>query len=183
VRATASALNYETPAVEWEHSPTARLALGSESVRLAMFGLFGYDPRSRKIRKDRKFLEPRARRLLLEYLSADDLQKRQFYNLIAEAAAACQTGVSDPGLGNEALADLSAETALGVVKERTKARNVRNDRSAERITDAYATVGVASRRAAAIYVADKEMEQLGTAAVHLVTIANSFVGNHAGGRG
>ena len=68
-----------------------------------MFGWLKQDPRSRKIRKDRKILEARARRLLLDYLSADDWQKRQYYEVIAEAAAACQPSVSDPLLGNEAL--------------------------------------------------------------------------------
>jgi hypothetical protein len=43
------------------------------------------------------------------------------------------------------------------------------------ITDAYATVAVAYRRASAAYTRDKEMQQLGTAAVHLVTIATSYM--------
>jgi hypothetical protein len=45
----------------------------------------------------------------------------------------------------------------------------------ELITDAYSTVAIAYRRAAAVYVLDEEMQQIGTAAVHLVTIANSYM--------
>ena len=43
------------------------------------------------------------------------------------------------------------------------------------ITDAYAAVAIAHRRAAAVYTMDKEMQQLGTAAVHLVTMATSYM--------
>jgi hypothetical protein len=43
------------------------------------------------------------------------------------------------------------------------------------ITDAYATVAVAHRRAGAVYTVDEEMQQLGTAAVHLLTIATSYM--------
>ena len=43
------------------------------------------------------------------------------------------------------------------------------------ITDAYATVAIAYRRASAGYTIDEEMQKLGTAAVHLITIANSYV--------
>jgi hypothetical protein len=43
------------------------------------------------------------------------------------------------------------------------------------ITDAYATVAIAYRRASTAYARDEEMQKLGTAAVHLVTIATSHV--------
>ena len=45
----------------------------------------------------------------------------------------------------------------------------------EAITDAYATVAIAYRRAAAFYTIDDEMKRLGTAAVHLVTMATSYM--------
>jgi hypothetical protein len=51
----------------------------------------------------------------------------------------------------------------------------KNDRIANFVTDAYATVGVAYHRAAGVYTVDKEMEKLGTAAVHLLTMANSYI--------
>ncbi len=130
---------------------------------------------NRKIRDDRRYLETRARRLLQSYLTSSELHKQQYYQVIAGAAAACQAGVSDPSLENETLAELAAEAAMKVVKIRVPEAKDEHDHSAVLITDAYATVAIAYRRAAAAYTADKEMEQLGTAAVHLVTIANSFM--------
>ncbi|WP_409190326.1 hypothetical protein [Bradyrhizobium sp. RDM4] len=109
------------------------------------------------------------------YLTSSELQKQQYYQVIAGAAAACQPGVSDPSLENEKLAELAAEAAMKVVKFRLRKAKDEHDQAAVMITDAYATVAIAYRRAAAAYTADKEMEQLGTAAVHLVTIANSFM--------
>lgn len=50
-----------------------------------------------------------------------------------------------------------------------------NDQLATLITDAYATVAVAYRRASTVYRVDEEMQQLGTAAVHLLTMATSYM--------
>jgi hypothetical protein len=47
----------------------------------------------------------------------------------------------------------------------------KNDPAIDFVTDAYATVAVAYHRAAGIYTMDKEMQELGTAAVHLLTMA------------
>jgi hypothetical protein len=41
-------------------------------------------------------------------------------------------------------------------------------------TDACATVAVAYHRAAGVYAADEKMKELGTAAVHLLTMATSY---------
>ena len=131
--------------------------------------------RRREIREDRKHLEARARRLLKSYLSADAPRKQRYYEVIAGAAAACQPGVSDPNwkmrnslkpprkLRSRSLNCVSAKQSLD------------NDQLAELITDAYATVAIAYRRASTAYTVDKEMQQLGTAAVHLLTIATSYV--------
>jgi len=108
----------------------------------------------------------------LSYLASDELQKQQYLELVAGAAAACQPLTSDPDLENTELSKVIAETALRVVKVRERANS---DQLAKSITDAYATVAMAYRRAAAIYVLDEEMQQIGTAAVHLVTIANSYM--------
>lgn len=134
-----------------------------------------FSPDHQKIREDRRYLEKRARRLLQSYLTSNEEQKRPYYQVVAGAAAACQPGVSDPSLGDVRLAELSADAAMRVVKGRVRQAKDEHDHSAVLITDAYATVAIAYRRAAAVYIADKEMEQLGTAAVHLVTIANSFM--------
>jgi len=42
-------------------------------------------------------------------------------------------------------------------------------------TDAFATVAIAYRRAAGIYAEDQDMRELGTAAVHLLTMATSYL--------
>ncbi|MGY3354814.1 hypothetical protein ACVWZK_001477 [Bradyrhizobium sp. GM0.4] len=138
-----------------------------------MFSWFGSE--HRKIRDDRRYLKARARRLLQSYLTSSELQKQRYYQVIAGAAAACQPGIDDPSLSNEKLAELTARAATKVAKGRILKAKDEHDHAAVLITDAYATVAIAYRRAAAAYIADKEMEQLGTAAVHLVTIANSFM--------
>ena len=43
------------------------------------------------------------------------------------------------------------------------------------VTDACATVAVAYHRAAGAYVADEKTKELGTAAVHLLTMAKSYI--------
>ena len=91
--------------------------------------------------------------------------------MIAGATRACEPDVSNPNLENAKLTQAAAETALKVVKLREQQRLADNDQVAALITDAYATVAIAYRRASAAYTVDKEMQQLGTAAVHLVTIA------------
>jgi hypothetical protein len=73
------------------------------------------------------------------------------------------------------LAQASAEAALKVVKVRERQAIDRRDQLAELITDAYATVAIAYRRASTAYTVDEEMQQLGTAAVHLLTIATSYM--------
>ena len=129
-----------------------------------------YDPS-----KDPKHLEAGARRLLKGYLSADASRKQRYYEVIAGAAAACQPGASDPHLENEQLAQTAAEVALKVVKLREHQAIADKDQVAALITDAYATVAIAYRRASTAYTVDAEMQQLGTAAVHLLTIATSYM--------
>jgi hypothetical protein len=54
----------------------------------------------------------------------------------------------------------------------------RDDRTADFVTDACATVAIAYHRAAGVYTLDKEMQELGTAAVHLLTMATSYMSAH-----
>jgi hypothetical protein len=140
-----------------------------------VFSWFKPDRQREKIREDRKHLEDRARRLLKNYLSADGPQKQQYYEVIAGAAAASQPDLSDPQLENAQLAQASAEAALKVVKLRGRQAINDKDELAALITDAYATVAVAYRRASAAYTDDEDLRQLGTAAVHLLTIATSYM--------
>ena len=95
--------------------------------------------------------------------------------MIAGAAAACQPDFSDPNLENAQLSQATAEAALKIVKLREHQRIADNDQVAALITDAYATVAVAYRRASAAYATDEEMQKLGTAAVHLLTMAMSYM--------
>jgi len=46
------------------------------------------------------------------------------------------------------------------------------------LTDAYATIAIAYHRAAGVYIEDRDMQELGTAAVHLLTMATSYVNSH-----
>ena len=140
-----------------------------------MFSWFRSDKRRKNIREDRRFLEARARRLLEGYLAADDQHKKHYYEVVAGAAAACQPGVSDPNVEDVIRARASAEAALKVVKWREQTPTERREHPDELITDAYAAVAIAYRRAAAVYTLDEKLQQLGTAAVHLVTIANSYM--------
>jgi hypothetical protein len=140
-----------------------------------MFSWFKPNKQRAMIREDRKHLEARARRLLKGYLSADGPRKQRYYNVIAGAAAACQPGISDPSLENVQLTQAAAETALKIVKLREQQRIADKDQVGSMITDAYATVAIAYRRASAAYAGDEEMQQLGTAAVHLLTIATSHM--------
>jgi C4-type Zn-finger protein len=76
-------------------------------------------------------------------------------------------------LENAQLAQAAAEAALKVVKLREHQAIADKDQVAALITDAYATVAIAYRRASAAYTVDEEMQKLGTAAVHLLTMATS----------
>jgi len=137
----------------------------------AMLSWFKSDKRRKSIREDRKYILGRARRFLTSYLASDDLQKQQYYGLVA---GACQPRIPDPHLKNTELSKLIAETALRVVKVRHRQAQDK-DHLQELITDAYSTVAIAYRRAAAVYILEGEMRQVGTAAVHLVTIAKSYM--------
>ena len=156
-------------------NPLLRYASASLQIEIKVFSWFKPNRQRGNIRKDRKYLEARSRRLLMSYLSADESQKRQYYEVVAGAAAAFRPNVSDPHLENAQIARSTAEAALAVVKRRERKAKDNEDQLQRLITDAYATVAIAYRRAAAEYAADEEMQQLGTAAVHLLTIATSYM--------
>jgi len=140
-----------------------------------VFGWFRLHRPPEKIDNDRKNLEIRVRRLLQNYLSADEPQKRRYYEVIAGAAAGCQSDLTDPKLDGVRSARVCAERALKVVGARERQTFRDDEQFAELITDAFATVAVAYSRASAAYTTDEEMQKLGTAAVHLLTIATSYV--------
>lgn len=144
-----------------------------------MFSWFKPSKQRAMIREDRRHLEVRAGRLLRGYLSADAPRKQRYYEAIAGAAAACEPGISNPTLENVQLTQAAADAAFNVVKQREHQGIADKDQVAALITDAYATVAIANRRASAAYTTDKQMQQLGTAAVHLVTIAISYMSSQA----
>ena len=76
-------------------------------------------------------------------------------------------------MDDQKFAEATSEAATQMFLER-KARVKQDDRVADFVTDACATVAIAYHRAAGVYVADEKMHELGTAAVHLLTMATSY---------
>ena len=111
-----------------------------------------------------------------EHLEASEEARHE---LLAGAAPGCQPDTSYPKLEGVRLAQASAQVALSVVRVREHQAFDDNDQLAALITDAYATVAIAYRRASAAYTVDEEMQKLGTAAVHLLTIATSYMAAHS----
>ena len=142
-----------------------------------MFGWFksGQREQRRKVRLDRKYLEARSRRFLKTYLTVDETRKPRFYRVVEEASQRCQPAESNlppPELEDAQIAEATSRAAMKIVLERTALK--KDDKLSDFLTDAYATVGVAYHRAAGVYTMDKEMQELGTAAVHLLTMATSY---------
>jgi hypothetical protein len=128
----------------------------------------------RKVRLDRQHLEVRSRRFLKHYLTMDEPRKPRVYRLIAEASQRCrpaEPGLPPPELEDAQIAEATSQAAMKIVLQRTA---LNKDVSSDFLTDAYATVAVAYHRAAGVYAMDKEMQELGTAAVHLLTMATSY---------
>ncbi len=143
-----------------------------------MFGWFKSETRSRrkKVRLDRKHLEDRARRFLKSYLQADEKQKPQFYRAVEEFSKKCQPAEAAGGSSDaddRGIAEAASQAAMQMVLDRAT-QPKKEDRIANFVTDACATVAVAYHRAAGVYEGDEEMQKLGTAAVHLLTMATSF---------
>ncbi len=136
----------------------------------------GQRERRRKVRLDRKHLESRSRRFLRSYLMADEERKPAFYRAVEEASERCRpggSGLPPPDLEDAQIAETVSTAAMKLVLEQSSQNE--NDWAAEFVTDAYATVAIAYHRAAGLYTRDQEMEELGTAAVHLLTMATSYL--------
>jgi hypothetical protein len=123
------------------------------------------------VKDDRKFLEQRARDFLSGYLAASETDKELYYEAVAGAASGCQPLDANSNLESMRAAELTAEAASNIAKKRQNAKYGAGLQGL--ITDAYATTAIAYRRAAGIYANDEKMLKLGTAAVHLLTIATS----------
>jgi hypothetical protein len=140
-----------------------------------MFAKFKLRRQQRSIaRQDRQYLEARARTFLAGYLSATDPDKDRFLEVVAAVVSACQPENVISFSENMQVAEITAATASAVVIRRSQMeKDHLEDRAYAFMTNACATVAVAYRRAAGIYVANKRMQRLGTAAVHLLTMATS----------
>jgi hypothetical protein len=133
--------------------------------------------RRKKVRLDRKHLEARARNFLKRYLEAEEIRKPQFYRAVDDISKKCQPaalGSTHPDLDDSQIAESTSQTALQMVLDR-EGRSAKDDQVSEFVTDACATVAIAYHRAAGVYAADKEMQKLGTAAVHLLTLATAYM--------
>src|SRR6202171_1491540 len=132
--------------------------------------------RRRKVRLDRKHLEARSRRFLKNYLNADETRKPQFYRAVEEVSKQCQpakSGLPPPELEDAQIAEATSSAAMKIVLELSALE--KDDRFSDFVTDACATVAIAYHRATGVYTRDKEMQELGTAAVHLLTMATSYM--------
>jgi hypothetical protein len=76
-------------------------------------------------------------------------------------------------LNDAQIAEATSEAAIRIVRDH-EYRKKKDEGTAEFVTDASATVAIAYRRAAGTYASNKEMRELGTAAVHLLTMATSY---------
>jgi hypothetical protein len=134
--------------------------------------------RRREVKLDRKHLEARSRRFLKNYLNADETRKPQYYRAVEEASKQCQpagSGLPPPELEDAQIAEATSSAAMKMVLAREERSALKkDDRISDFVTDAYATVGIAYHRAAGVYTMHKEMQELGTAAVHLLTMAPSY---------
>ncbi|MEO8321034.1 MAG: hypothetical protein ABI561_22205 [Bradyrhizobium sp.] len=147
-----------------------------------MFGWFKSEFRERrkKVKSDRKHLEQRARRFLTSYLAADQIRKAHFYHAVEDVSKKCQPAELSPAqsdVDDHRIAEAASQAAMKMVLDRI-GQVKGEDRGGNFVTDACATVAVAYHRAAGVYVEDEEMTELGTAAVHLLTMATSYTNAH-----
>jgi hypothetical protein len=143
-----------------------------------MFGWFKSERREcrKKVKQDRRHLEERTRRFLKSYLDADQTRKPQFYRAVEDISKKCQPAetTSQPDKGDRRFAEATSQAALQMVLDRV-GRFSTDDKVDDFVTDACATVAMAYRHAAGVYVGDEKMKKLGTAAVHLLTMATLYI--------
>ena len=134
----------------------------------------------KQVRLDRKYLDARARRFLISYLAAKEAAKPQFYRAVEDISRKCQpsSGLPSPEWDDVQVANATSDAAMKMVLANEKRGKRKKDHISNFGTDACATVAVAYRRAAGVYTTDKEMQELGTAAIHFLTMATSYVMAH-----
>jgi hypothetical protein len=141
-----------------------------------MFGWFKSERREcrKKVKQDRKHLEERTRRFLKSYLDADQTRKPQFYRAVEDISKKCQPAelIGQPEKDDRRFAEATSQAALQMVLDRV-GRFSTDDKVDDFVTEACATVAMAYHHAAGVYVGDEKMKKLGTAAVHLLTMATN----------
>ena len=78
-----------------------------------------------------------------------------------------------PACSDSQIAEATSAVAMKMVFQLTEALTAKDQ--PDFLSDAGATVAIAYHRAAGIYVNNEKMQELGTAAVHLLTMATSYV--------
>jgi hypothetical protein len=129
--------------------------------------------RRRIIKDDQMYLEASARSFLANYLQANEADKELYYHAVSGASAGCQPTNAVAQLDSRQIAEMTADIASRVARQRQQRAELIEDSQQRFITDAFATTAIAYRRAAGTYVDNEKMQQLGTAAVHLLTMATS----------
>ena len=134
--------------------------------------------RRKKLKLDRKHVERRARRFLKNYLDADEMRKTEFYRVVQDISDMCRPAevIGRADLDDSRIAEAASQAAMKMVLDRTEGLTAGQATNFE--TDACATVAVAYHRAAGVYVGDYKLQELGTAAVHLLTMATSYMSAH-----
>jgi predicted translin family RNA/ssDNA-binding protein len=105
------------------------------------------------------------------YLDADQTRKPQFYRAVEDISKKCQPaelGLSQSDVEDSQIAEATSQAAMQMVLDHASTHDK------DFFADACATVAVAYHRAAGVYAADEKMKVLGTAAVHLLTMATSY---------
>jgi hypothetical protein len=130
--------------------------------------------RRKKIKLDRQHLEARARRFLRGYLEAGEAGKPQYYQAVEDISRKCQPALSlaVPASNDSWISEAAAKAAMKMVLQLNEGLTTKDQ--ADFLTDACATVAIAYHRAAGVYAGNSNMQELGTAAVHLLTMATSY---------
>jgi hypothetical protein len=134
----------------------------------------GQRERRKKIKIDRQRLEERARRFLRGYLEAGEAGKPQYYRAVEDISRKCQPAESlvQPAPNDSQVAEATSEAAMKMVLQLNEGLSTKD--KPDFLTDACATVAIAYHRAAGVYAGNSNMQELGTAAVHLLTMATSY---------
>ena len=110
-------------------------------------------------------------------LDADQTRKPQFYRAVEDISKKWQPAelsLSQPDMDDRRFPEATSQVALQMVLDRV-GRFRADNKVDDFVTDACATVAMAYHHAAGVYVADEKMKKLGTAAVHLLTMATLYI--------